>query len=354
VQNARQPSASTLNPIWKLLNVADPASPGAAVDKDSLIQRDLDENGSLLPVGATGAQTVTLMPLGVYSLNYPSQPLLLVDFRNKNHLRLREMTQRSINEIVTGVIGISHFANWYYYVGADLYDFYASRHGNAMNKAARLDCYAQFRVQLALDRSLDPGLRKQMQRRVDSLAVNPLESAPGRELQAAAARYALLSEAAEEEDGPVAKRVEKERREELATFQSTPRQRFLADALHTVTFGAYTKRAKPGEANLALLDSYRRVQTDLGFLDTLVAAGTPPEIGHRPERVQNVVDDLQTFLPEIESAQLHAHAERTLLKMTQLSSDTALRAGFSSALASVKRKQSPDARPQVAMVAGTP
>jgi hypothetical protein len=291
----------------------------------------------------------------VYSLTYPSQPLLLVDFRNKGHLRRHEMTQRSINEIVSGIIGISHITNWYYYVGADLYDFYASRHGSAMNKAARLDSYAQFRVQLALDRSLDPELRQQMQRRVDSLALNPLESATGRELQAAAARYALLQQAAEAREGDaISTRVEKDRRAELAAFESTPRRRIFADVLHVATFGGYTKRAKPGEANLALLDSYRRVQNDLRFLDTLVAAGTPPEIGQRPEHVQRVVSDLQTFLPEIDSEQMQVHAERTLSKIKELSGDAALRAGLSSALASVKKKPVSDARPQVAMVTGTP
>ena len=353
-ENGRQPNASALGPIWKLLNVDDPGRPGAAVNKDLFTQRALDEDGSLLPLGETGAREVTLVPLGVYSLNYPTQPLLLVDFRNKGHLRRHEMTQRSINEIVSGVIGISHFTNWYYYVGADLYDFYVSRHGNAMNKAARLDSYAQFRVQLALDRSLDPALRQQMQERVDSLAVNPLEAAHDKELAAAAVRYALLQEALSEPDSRIAARVDKERRAELASLQSTPGGRVFAEALHALTFGAYTKRAASGQENLELLDSYRRVQNDLGFLDGLVAAGTPPEIGERPEHVQSVVSDLQTVLPDINSVQMRAHAERTLLKVQQLSGDAALRAGLSSALASVKKKPLLDARPQVAMVAGTP
>ncbi|HMF77359.1 MAG TPA: hypothetical protein VK604_16995, partial [Bryobacteraceae bacterium] len=287
------------------------------------------------------------------SLNYPNQPLLLVDFRNKRHLRRHEMTQRSINEIVSGIIGISHFTNWYYYVGADAYDFYASRHGSAMNKAARLDCYAQFRVQLALDRSLDPELRRQMQRGVESLAVNPLETAPGPELEAAAERYALLETAVDEESGPIAKRIDKERRAELARSQASPPQHFFAGALHAVTFGAYTKRAKPGEQNLALLNSYRRVQSDLAFLDILAAAGTPPEVGNQPARVQSVVADLQASLKEITSAQLRAHAERTLLKVKQLSHDADLQAGLSSALESVRKKTAPEATAQIAAVTGT-
>ena len=354
IENGRQPNAAALGPIWKLLNVDDPGRPGAVLNKDLYTQRALDEDGSLLPLGETGARDVTLLPLGVYSLNYPTQPLLLVDFRNKGHLRRHEMTQRSINEIVSGVIGISHFTNWYYYIGADLYDFYVSRHGNAMNKAARLDAYAQFRVQLALDRSLDPALRQQMRQRVDSLAVNPLEAAHDKELAAAAARYALLREALSEPDSRLAARVDKERRAELAALQSTPSGRVFAEALHTLTFGAYTKRSAAGEENLEVLDSYRRVQNDLCFLDGLVAAGTPPEIGERPEHVQSVVSDLQTVLPDVDSVQMRAHAERTLLKVQQLSGDTALRAGLSSALASVKKKPLPDAHPQVAMVTGTP
>ncbi len=163
--------------------------------KGPAYSRSLNEGGSLLPFGEQGAQQVQLVPLGVYSLTYPRVPLLLIDFRDKLHVRRHEMTQRSINEITAGVIGISHFTNWYYYVAADLYDFVVNRHGGAMDRAARLDSYSQFRVALALDRQLNPQLRAQMQRRVDALAINPLEAAPARELQLATARYAKLARA---------------------------------------------------------------------------------------------------------------------------------------------------------------
>jgi hypothetical protein len=280
-------------------------------------------------------KTVLLTPLGVYSLSYPHQPLLLVDFRKTSHLRRHEMTQRSINEIVSGVVGISHFTNWYYYAGADLYDFYVSRHGNAMNQAARLDCYAQFRVQLTLDRSLDPALRQQMQRGVNTLAINPLETAPGRELSNAAQRYTQLKSASD--DGPILKRLDDDHRAELAMYEATQAQRVWQDIIHGVTLGAYTKRVKPAEGNLPRLNSYRRVEYDLAFLDRLAAAGTAPEVTHEAWRVEGVALELETILPGIQSPQIEAHAQRTLCRVTQISKDTTLRADLSAVAQSLQK-----------------
>src|ERR1700761_405687 len=178
-----------LDPVWKLLNIRNPwEDERLRAWRGPTYTRTVDESGSLVPPDSPGAQKVQLAPLAVYALSYPKLPLLLVDFRDKLHIRRHEMTQRAINEITSGVIGISHFTNWYYYVAADLYDFVVSRHGATMDKAERLDCYSQFRVELALDHSLDADLRSDIQRRVNSFSLNPLE-AEDREMQAALARH---------------------------------------------------------------------------------------------------------------------------------------------------------------------
>src|SRR3954454_9684490 len=130
-----------------------------------------------------------MIPLGVYSLDYPASPLLLIDFRDNLHIRRHEMTQRTINEIVSGIMGISHFTNWYFYAGSFLYDFVVARHGTATNQGERLDSYSSFRTALALDHTLDPNLRGEMERRMDSIAVNPLDGSPVRELELARSRY---------------------------------------------------------------------------------------------------------------------------------------------------------------------
>ncbi len=156
------PSAgSSLRPIWKLLNLRNPWTDRRLKNwQGPTYLRAFDEDGALLPMGQPGIHQQQLIPLGVYSLDYPTAPLLLIDFRGSLHLRRHEMTQRAINDATAGVIGISHFTNWYYYAAADLYNFVVSRHGAATSESARLDCYSQFRASLALDQELDPALRR--------------------------------------------------------------------------------------------------------------------------------------------------------------------------------------------------
>ncbi len=313
------PSTGTsLSAVWKLLNIRDPWS---------------DER--LKP--SKGSEPV---PLAVYSLSYPKLPLLLVDFRDKLHVRRHEMAQRTINEITAGVIGISHFTNWYYYVAADLYDFVVDRHGAAMDQAARLDSYSQFRVKLALDNQLDPELREEMQRRVESLAVNPLEASPAREMQAAQARYKLL-EAEAQDGGQLLTRLDKQRRAELAYFGETNKARLAESLFHDATLGLYTRRVKEDSWNLATLDCYRRVESDLTFLDSLVNAGTQPEVVYDTARIQASVTELSSLMPGISSRAVRAHAAATIDGLRNLSRDEMLQADCSLALTNLKGNTAP-------------
>jgi hypothetical protein len=327
----------SLDPVWKLLNIRNPwEDERLRAPHGPRYIRTVDESGSLVPSDAPGAQKVQLAPLAVYGLDYPKLPLLLVDFRDKQHVRRHEMTQRAINEITSGVIGISHFTNWYYYVAADLYDFVVSRHGAAMDKAARLDCYSQFRVELALDHSLDADLRSDIQRRVASLALNPLEAAPDREVQVALARYARL-QAEAEDGGPLTARIETQRRAELAAFGESKKAHVAKTLLHDATFGLYTHRAKIGRNNLATLERDRRVEYQLNFLDSLVRAGTEPEVAYASSRIRASVDELSGLLPEISATTVRAHAAGTLERLEKLSKDAELQNDCTFALAALKR-----------------
>jgi hypothetical protein len=288
-----------LGPVWKLLNIKDPG-----------------------PVEER-------IPLGVYSLMYPKMPLLLVDFRDGLHLKGKELTQRAINEITSGVIGLSHFANWYYFVGADLYNFYQSRRGTATNQKERLNCYSKFRVALALDHSLDADLRADMQKRVNSIAVNPLESSAKNEFKAAIARYQLLRKS------PLIVRVEKDRRAELARFEATKAQQIRADLFHYATFGLYTRRAN-GEELSSRLAHYRVVNADLDFLEELAAPGTAPEVAQDSKRIQRTVAELTSLLPEIDSDATQDRAERTIEKIRSLSADSQLKAQCVASLSALR------------------
>jgi hypothetical protein len=322
-----EPGGSNLAPIWKVLNIRDPYSDDRVKNWTGLTaRRDVDSNGTVLRAGGSGVRTINLIPLGLYSLTYPRQPLLLVDFRDKTHVRRHDVTQKSIDEIASGVVGLSHFTNWYYFLGSDIYTFFQERRGKATNRAERLDSYSEFRVALALDRDLDPKLREELQQRIDTLSTNPLETSARNEMKAAVARYELLTAEASNQDSRLIKLIENQRGEELAAFGSSPHRKGLDVAFHALTLGKYTHRAKKDEDNEAFLAVYRRADYHLNFLDKLVAAGTPPEVAFNETRIRTSVDDLSTLMRSIDSKQMRTHAADTLERLSQISDDTALQA----------------------------
>lgn len=318
-------TGTDLKPIWKILNIRDPWS-----------DEKLKGAGPFKYVRTSYSDTRNeqeqMVPLAVYSLTYPKLPLLLVDFRDQLHLKRHEMTQRSINEITAGVIGISHFANWYYYVAADLYDFVSGRHGAAVDQAERLDAYSRLRVALALDRQLDPALRKTMQARLDDVSVNPLGTAASREIRNAEIRYARL----EEESGPgghLSVLLDQQRRGEVADFSRSNTRLAWDLVLHTATFGLYNDRAPKSPTNAAKLDVDRRVNYELSFLDGLAQAGTAPEVAYDMARIDSSIKRLSALMPEVAEARVRRHAVATLQKVKSLSGSTELQADCSDVIA---------------------
>jgi hypothetical protein len=305
------PGGAKLGEIWKLLNIKDPYSDDR-----------LKNWSGVTKMGAGG----TLIPLGVYSLSYPRQPLLMVDFRDKLHVKGRDLTQKSMDEITSGVVGLSHFTNWYYFVAADLFDFLQERRGKANNRAERLDSYSEFRVALALDRDVAPALRGEMQRHMDSLSSNPLETSPSNEMKAALARYLLLSTETAGDNSRLVRRMVDQRREELAGYGIEPTRAAFDIGLHVVTLGGYTHRAKRDDYNVALLSAQRRADFNLAFLDRLVAAGTPPEVAYQAARVRASVAELSDLLPAIDNRRIRMRAQRTLQALAEISNDGELRA----------------------------
>lgn len=317
---------ASLKPIWKILNIENPWTDHRLKQPQRLsFLRAVDENGVLLPEGEKGKRQITLVPLSVYSLNYPKQPLLLVDFRNKLRVRRYEMAQRSINEITAGVIGISHFTNWYYYAGAMAYNMLWSRRGIAVDQDARLDCYSQFRAELALDHGLDPALRRELQNRAESLAVNPLAASAAREIETARAHFAQL-QAQSEEGSKLAARLEKERRAELADFGESAKSNAIHNILHVGTLGMYTHRVKPEQLTFAALDGERRLRYHLGFLDSVVKNGTEPEVAFNSAQIESSIIQLQDLMPGIHSSQVKAHAVGTLERLKALSHNESVQA----------------------------
>lgn len=306
----QEPIAGSMAPIWKLLSIKNPYSD----------DRLRNWTGFTTTEAVDGNPT-KLIPLALYSFTYPRQPLLLVDFRDKLNLRRNDITQKSIDEIASGIVGVSHFTNWYYFVGSDVFTFIQERRGKTNNRAERLDSYGEFRASLALDHDLDPGLRQEIAKRAEYISSNPLETSPANEMAAALKRYNRLTNEARGDSSPLVKRIDTQRRAELAAFNSSPKRQGIDIALHLVTLGKYTHRVKRDDYDPAMLSIYRRTQYNLDFLDKLVAAGTPPEVAYQKSQVRGAVMELGDLIPEIRSPEIRLHARQTLDKLGGLSAD---------------------------------
>ena len=318
-----EPENLSLQSIWNLLAMRNPWTDERLKNwKGPVYERTFDKNSS-----------VSVIPLAVYSLDYPKQPLILIDFRHKLSRRRREVAQRSVNELITGVLGISHFADWYFYVALDLHRFVVGRRGAALDEASRLDCYSDFRVNLALDRTIDPSLKKDMETRIRWLAVNPLEAAPQREIQNATARYKLLEK--EADDGDLMARVDKEHRFELSSFGESEKTKLTKSMLHVATFGFYKQQAKSND--IFMLDHERRVTYQLNFLDSLIQTQASPEISYDSERIKSSVRELSSWMPSIAAPAVRSRAEATLEHLKNLSKDEELQAERTGALALMKQ-----------------
>ena len=285
-------SGVSLKKTWKLLQVKNPWDDPRLKDWQGYRQlRSFNAEGALLPRGEAGASQGYVAPLAVYSLTYSRQPLLLADFRSHINTKWREIFQRSWEDLATGVFALSHFTNWYYFAGTASYQFLRSRSGSATNSAQRLDSYADLRSSLALDQTLDPQFRKELEQRLGDLSINPFESSPGREANLARLQYAELVKAANEPE-LLPKRVNNERREEMASFGASTGANVRYGFAHYLTLGIYKRRAPQTPEYLATLDRQRRINASLKFLSRVADAGPSPEVMFGETRIQDSIDAL--------------------------------------------------------------
>jgi hypothetical protein len=317
------PQGAYLHSIWTLMGIQEPWSDERVKQwSRPVYERAFDGSGP-----------ERVIPLAVYSLDYPKLPLVLVDFRDQLNERRREVTQRSINELTSGVLGLSHFTNWYFYVASGFYDFASGRHGKAMDEASRLDCFSDFRMELALDERIDPALKDYLERRIWWLGVNPLGAAPERELQDAFGRYELLR--AETKNGRLLGRIEQERRFELSSFGESEKARAARSLLHVATFGLYKQQVARND--ISAVDRDRRITDQLTFLDSVIQSGTPPEIAYDRQRIESSVRELSNLVPAISSRRVRSQAEEILGRLRYRSHDVELQADCTAALAWIEQ-----------------
>lgn len=243
----------------------------------------------------TGYHTVRdgrdMIPLALYSLEYPKVPLLVVDFRDSHGPKRREMFRRAATDAVSGVLGISMWSNWPVLAGVTSWNFIRERHGAANNRAARIRAYSQTRQWVTLDPSMDPALRTEMMKRLEMLGVNPLEDSIFEEGKIARRQYAALLKYADDPKG-LATRIERDRNEELEAYYHGFGARTWFHFAHVASLGAYRHWEATPAAAVVALDQERRMTQHVQLLASVARSATDPSIVWNMDQVRRALDDL--------------------------------------------------------------
>jgi hypothetical protein len=256
---AREDLARTTHPFdAKFLDISNPYIDARLKNWQGLtITAYFDSGNRRVTAPVEGGSMKELIPLGLYSLEYPKVPLLLVDFRDTRSPKNREMLRRATTDVIAGVLGISRWGNWPYMAGSMAFNFVRSRHGDPGNRAERLKSFAQTRRWLALDSDLDPALQDELLRRLEVLGVNPMEESVFDEAQIARRQYAALSRYAQDPNGLLAQ-LQKDRNAERSAYEHSWKARAGFRLANVLTLGGY-RHTEPGPSSLlAALDQRRR------------------------------------------------------------------------------------------------
>jgi hypothetical protein len=294
--------------------------------------RYFDADNQAVSADEPGARAVELIPLALYSLDYPKVPLLLVDFRHGLKPKGRELVGHTASSILTGIFGITRFSSLSFFAADATWTFVRGRHGAATNRSARLRSYAEAREFVAVDSSLQPKLRVELLSRLDHLALNPLENALTNEAKFAEAQYAALLQYASVPAGLPAK-LERDRRHELEADQYTRGTRIRLALGHWFKGEPSSNREEPNLALHTELDSRRRAAADIRYLERVVASSPTPDVIRDPRDIRQTVDALS------EEAGVNPRAAHLIARIFSSTSDYDLRTACLRALGSSHDEQ---------------
>jgi hypothetical protein len=228
------------------------------------------------------AHPKTLIPLALYGLDHPKVPAILIDFRDNENPKKREISRRILNDLTGNVLSVSRFGGLPFFVGRFIYDFATGRRGADLNQASRLRSYSQLKLLISLDESLDAELRDEITHRVESATLNPLQNDADVEARIAKAQYQNLMAYAADPNG-LSKKIADDRREEMSKLKHSGKVRALHALGHLFSFGLYTHRETATPELLARMDTRRQLQYHERYLREIASASSDPAVDSQPE-----------------------------------------------------------------------
>lgn len=250
-----------------------------------------DADGRKAEASGAGTRALHMIPLALYSLQYPRAPLLLVDFRSEWQPKRRELSRRTADAIASGVLGFNGLSNLGYFAAKASWKWFHGRHGQAVDRNSRLDAYAELQHALLLDSLLNPVLKKEIIRRLEGLALNPFEQDSECETELARRQYAALAAYVQNPEGLEAALARARGRELVAFSHGATARTFLTFA-SIATLGAFRHREEVTTDSLARLDRGRRIQARVNFLEHVLASSPQIDVVWDMAEIRNSLDEL--------------------------------------------------------------
>jgi hypothetical protein len=262
----------------RFLNIASPWTDKRLLNWKGYVEtRYFDSENHPVDSETPGAEAVEMIPLGLYGLDNPKIPMLLVDFRDAYNPKKREMSRRVLNDITRNVLSVSTFGNLPFFLGRTVYDFVTGRRGIDINQPSRLHTYSQLKLLLALNTSMEPELRSQVGDEVEKISLNPFENDLNAEANIAIEQYKALVAFAQDPNGLAAK-LERDRRAEMTPLEHGDKARFAFSVLNVLSFGKYVHREERTNDMEDRLDIARRLQYHTNFLQQVAKSSAEIDI----------------------------------------------------------------------------
>ena len=270
----------------RFLNIANPWTDKRLLKWQGYVEtRYFDSENHLVDSQTPGAEAVEMIPLGLYGLDNPKIPMLLVDFRDSYNPKKREMSRRVLNDVTRNMLSLSKFGNLPFFLGRTVFDFVTGRRGMDLNQPSRLHTYSQLKLLLALNTSMDPDLRSEVSGRLETISLNPFENDLNAEASIALEQYDALLAFAKDPKG-LALRLERDRRAEMMPLEHGDKAQFAFRMLNILTFGKYVHREELTNAMEDRLDIARRLQYHTKFLQQLAKSSAEVDITWNLEDVR--------------------------------------------------------------------
>src|SRR5688572_3899957 len=292
----------------RFLNIANPWTDKRLLNWDGYVEtRYFDADDRPVASDAPGAEAVEMIPLGLYGLDNPKIPMLLVDFRDNYNPKKREMSRRVINDVTRNVLSVSKFSNMPYFLGKTFFDFVTGRRGMDINQASRLATYSQLKLLLALNNSMEPALRSEVSGRLETISLNPFENDFNAEANIALEQYAALMKFAKDPNGLAAK-IERDRRAEMTPLEHGKKAQIAFKVLNVLTFGKYVHREEHGVDMEDRLDIARRLQYHTRFLQQIAKSSAEIDITWNRDEVKRSLHFIAEHGDEADSTAAAASA----------------------------------------------